>query len=112
MPGAGAQPAVAVVAEDADDAGPDVGHLVERHPRAEPLGQHRVGRQAAADPEVEARAVLGVHDADERDVVDLVHDVLQRRAADRGLELAGQVGELRGADEPALDLVDRPACRR
>ena len=46
-------------------------------------------------------------DADERDVVDLVHDVVAAAAADRGLELARQVGELRRADEPALDLGDR-----
>ena len=59
--------------------------------------EHRVGRQAAADPQVEAGAVLGVDDADEGDVVDLVHDVLQA-AGDRGLELARQVGELRVAD--------------
>ena len=90
-PGPGAQPPVAVVAEDADDAGPDVGHLVQRHPGAEPLGQHRVGRQAAADPEVEARAVLGVDDADERDVVDLVLDVLQRRPLIAVLNLRGRL---------------------
>ena len=69
QPGPGAQPAVAVVAEDADDAGPDVGHLVDRHPGAEPLGEHRVGRQPAADPQVEAGTVLRVDDADEGDVV-------------------------------------------
>ena len=96
QPGPVAQPAVAVVAEDLDDAGPDLGDLVQRHPRAEALGEHRVGRQPAADPHVEARAVLGVHDADERDVVDLVGDVVARRAGDRGLELARQVGERRG----------------
>ena len=45
-------------------------------------------------------------DADERDVVDLVGDVLQAR--DRGLELARQVGEFRTADVAADDLVDRP----
>ena len=55
-----------------DDGLPHVGHLVQRHPGADPLGQHRVGGQAAADPQVQAGAVLGVVDADERDVVDLV----------------------------------------
>ncbi len=44
-------------------------------------------------------------DADERDVVDLVADVLQARY--RGLELARQVGVLRLADVAAHDLVDR-----
>ena len=39
-----------------------------------------------------------MHDADERDVVDLVRDVVVRRAADRGLELAGEVREPRVAD--------------
>ncbi len=45
-------------------------------------------------------------DADERDVVDLVHDVLQAR--DRGLVLARQVGEVGLADVAAHDLLDRP----
>ena len=103
----GAQAAVAVVAEDADDALPHLGHLVERHPHAEALGQHRVGRQPAADPEVEAGTVLGVHCTGERDVVDLRHDVVAGVTADRGLELARQVGELLVADELALDRVDR-----
>ena len=99
QPRLGPQPAVAVVAEDRGDRLPDVGHLVERHPGADPLGQHRVGRQAAADPQVQPGAVLGMVDADERDVVDLVHDVLQTR--DRGLVLARQVGVLRVADVAA-----------
>ena len=77
QPGPVAQPAVAVVAEDPDHALPDVRDLVQRHPDAEPLGQHRVGGQAAADPEVEAGAVLRVHHAEERDVVDLVRRVGQ-----------------------------------
>ena len=42
--------------------------------------------------------MLGVVDADERDVVDLVGDVEARRAGDGGLELARQVGELGAAD--------------
>ena len=50
--------------------------------------------------------MLGVVDADERDVVDLVHDVLQTR--DGGLVLARQVGEFGLADVAAHDLVDRP----
>ena len=69
-----AQPAVAVVAEDGDDTGPHIRHLVQRHPRAQPHGQVRVRRQAPADPQVEAGAVLGVDHADEGDVVDLVRD--------------------------------------
>ena len=107
QPGLGAQPAVPVVAEDADDAGPHLGHLVDGDERAEPLGQVRVRRQPAADPDVEAGAVLGVPHADERQVVDLVRDVLVRRAADRRLELARQVRELRVADVPPVDLLDR-----
>ena len=112
QPGPGAQPAVAVVAEDRDDRLPDVGDVLERHPDAEALGEHRVGRQAATDVDVEAGAVLGVHDADERHVVDLVRDVLARRARHRGLELARQVGEPRVADVAAHDLLDRRVCRR
>ena len=49
--------------------------------------------------------MLGVVDADERDVVDLVDHVLQAR--NRRLELARQVGVLRLADIAADDLVDR-----
>ena len=105
--GLGPQPAVAVVAEDRGDALPDVGDLVERDPHAELLGEHRVGGQAAADPDVEAGAVLGVDRADERDVVDLGRDVVARVAGERGLELARQVGELRVAERAALDLGER-----
>ena len=102
-----AQPAVAVVAEDRDDALPDVGDVVEGDPDAELLGQHRVGRQAAADPQVEAGTVLGVVDADEGDVVDLGGAVERRVAGGGGLELARQVGVLRVADVAALDLGQR-----
>ena len=107
QPGARAQPAVAVVAEDRGDALPGVGDLVERDPDAHLLGEHRVGGQAAADPEVEAGAVLGVHGADERDVVDLGRDVVRRVAGQRGLELAREVREVRVADVAALDLLER-----
>ena len=99
------QAAVAVVPEDRDDAFPDVGDLVERHPDTEPLGDLRVRREPAADPEVEARTVLGVHGADEGDVVDLVGDVLLPR--DRRLELPGQVRERLVADVALEDRVDR-----
>ena len=105
-PGPGAQPAVAVVAEDAADARPDLGDLLARHPGTQPLGQHRVGGQTAADPQVEAGAVLGVLDADEGDVVDLGDDVLQRVTGDGGLELARQVGVLRVADVALDDVGD------
>ena len=100
-----AEPAVAVVAEDRGDALPGVGHLVDRDPDAQLLGQHRVRRQAAADPQVEAGAVLGVDGADERHVVGLGGDVVARVPGQRGLELARQVGELRVADEALEDLV-------
>src|SRR6202020_343121 len=86
--------------------GPYLGHLFERDPGADPLAQHRVGGQSATDPQVQPGSVLGVVDADEGDVVDLVHDILQTR--DRGLVLAWQVGELGLADVTAHDLVDRP----
>ena len=94
-----AQPPVAVVAEDPDDAVPDLGRLLLADEDADPLGESRRGREAAADPQVVAGAQLGVDDADERHVVDLVHDVEARVAGDRGLELARQVGELGVADE-------------
>jgi hypothetical protein len=102
-----AKAAVAVVAEDRDDALPDLGHLLQRHPRAEALGEHRVGGQAATHPDVEARAEDRVLDADERDVVDLVRDVEAWGAGDGRLELAGQVGELGAADVLLEDLADR-----
>jgi hypothetical protein len=104
--GAGAQPAVAVVAEDRDDALVDVRDLVQRDPGAQALADLRVGGETAADPDVETGAVLGVLHADERDVVDLVRHVQQRRAGDRRLELAGQVREVLVADDPALDHLD------
>ncbi|SKU15766.1 Uncharacterised protein [Mycobacteroides abscessus subsp. abscessus] len=47
-----------------------------------------------------------MHHTDERDVVDLVHHVLQ--AGDRRLELAGEVRVLLVADVAAGDLIDRP----
>src|SRR3954447_2164531 len=63
---------VTVVAEDRADAGPDLGHLVGTYEDAQPLGEHRVGGQPAADPEVEAGRAVGTNYADECDVVDLV----------------------------------------
>ena len=105
--GAGAQAAVAVVAEDRRDAVPDLGDLLERDPGAEPLREHRVGGQPATDQQVEARSVFGVDDSGEGDVVDLGDDVVARVAADRRLELAGEVGERRVTDVAALDLLDR-----
>src|ERR671911_392565 len=72
----------------------------------QPPAQLGVGGQPATDPQVEAGTVPGVHDADERDVVDLVYDVGQ--PADRGLELSRQIGELGRADVAALDLLDGP----
>ena len=50
--------------------------------------------------------MLGVVDADERDVVDLVRDILQ--TGDGGLVLARQVGEVGLTDVAANDLLDRP----
>lgn len=54
--------------------------------------------------------MVGVVDADEGDVVDLVRDVEQRRAGDRRLELARQVGVLGLADVALVDLVDGPGA--
>src|SRR3712207_6873557 len=51
--------------------GPDVGDLVGPDEHADPLGEHRVGRQAPADPQVVAGLTVGVDDAHEGDVVDL-----------------------------------------
>ncbi len=100
-----AQPPVAVVTEDRGHALPDVGDLVERDPDADLLGEHRVGGQAAAHPEVEARAVLGVDGADERHVVGLRRDVVAGVPGERGLELARQVREVGVAEVAALDLL-------
>jgi hypothetical protein len=101
-----AQPAVAVVTEDRDDTHPDVGDLLEADPGAEALGEHRVGREAAPHPDVEAGTELRVHHADERHVVRLVSDVEAGRAGDRRLELAGQVGELWRPDVAVTDLLE------
>ena len=65
-------------------------------------------REAAADPQVVADAELGVLDRDERDVVDLVHDVLAGVAGDRRLELARQVREDSGS--PMKRLVISSIC--
>jgi hypothetical protein len=105
-----AQPSVAVVAEDADDAGPDLGHLGQRDPHTDPLGQVRVGAQPPADPQVEAGPEGGVHDADEGHVVELVRDVVGGRPGDGGLELARQVRELGAADVAPTDLSQRPGA--
>ena len=67
---------VAVVPEHPDDGGPDLGDLLLGHPGAEPDGEHRVRGEPAADPDVEAGTVGRVVHADERDVVDLRHNVL------------------------------------
>jgi hypothetical protein len=107
QPGLGPQPAVAVVTEDAGDAGPRVRDLVERDPDTELLREPRVHREAAADPQVEAGAVLGVDGADEGHVVDAGHRVVARVTAGRGLELPRQVRELRVADVAPLDLLQR-----
>ena len=101
-----AQTTVAVVAEDAGDALPQLRDLVDRHPGTEALGEMRVRRQAAADQDVEAGAVLGVDGPDERDVVGLRHHVVAGVPADRRLVLAREVREGLVADVPALDGLD------
>ena len=96
-PGPVALPAVAVVAEDGGARRPDVGHLVGPDEHADPLGEHRVGRQPAADPQVVAGLAGLVHDADERDVVDLGLGAVVDAAGHRRLPLARQVAELGAA---------------
>ena len=95
-----------MVAEDPDHPVPHLGGVVGADEGAEPLGETGGGGEPAADPEVVAGAELGVDDADEGDVVDLVDDVQARVAGDRRLELAGEVGQLGVPDVPADDLVD------
>ena len=107
QPGARAQSAVAVVAEDRRDGFPDIGDLGEGDPDAHLLGEHRVGRQPSADPAVEPGTVLGVDRADEGDVVGLGGDVVARVPGEGGLELAREVGEVRVADEAVEDLLER-----
>ena len=89
-----AQPPVAVVAEDADDPG----HTSAASPAATnaPSRSAEVGAggQPAAHPQVVPGAEFGVQHPDERDVVDLVDDVLAGVAGDGGLELAREVREL------------------
>src|SRR5699024_7269568 len=98
--------AVSVVAEDADYAGPHLRDLIQGHPGTEPLGKHRVGRQPAADPNVEARTVLRVIRTNKRQVLDLVGDILAGIAATRGLELASQVIELATGEQLPLASAD------
>src|SRR5699024_367779 len=87
-------------------AGPHLRDLIQGHPGTEPLGKHRVGRQPAADPNVEARTVLRVIRTNKRQVLDLVGDILAGIAANRGLELAWQVIELATGEQLLLDSAD------
>src|SRR5215472_6833351 len=89
-----AQPAVTIVAEDPSHPGPYIGYLIRRDEYTEPLGHHRVGRQASADPQVKAGITAGAGHADERHIVDLVRGALRPAARDRGLVFARQVSEL------------------
>src|SRR5262245_13200671 len=107
QPRSAAQPAIPVVAEDRGDSRPHIGHVMQRHPRAEADGKPWIRRQATADPNVEAWAVLGMNDPDEGDVVHLVADILLGGARDGRLVLPRKVGECRVPDEAALDLLDR-----
>ena len=105
-PGLVAQPSVAVVAERLGDRVPDLGGLLLRDEGAQTFGQPGVGGQAAAHPDVVAGAVLGVVDADQTEVVDLVDHILAGVAGDGGLVLAGKVGERVVADVALRDLLD------
>ena len=103
QPGLVAQATVAVVAEDADDAVPDVENVLRRDEGPQPLAQTRGGRQGAGHPQVVAGTEFGVVDADEGDVVDLVEDVEAGGAGDGRLELAGQIGQLGVTQVGVLD---------
>ncbi len=108
-PGPVPQPAVAVVPEQPGHPRPHLGDLAGPDERAEALPDHRVGGQAAADPQVIPGLSGLVDHPDERHVVDFVDGALRRAAADRGLELARQVGERGVAD---VRLADRRDLRR
>ena len=97
------QSPIPVVTEEGDDADPHVGHVVEWYPRAQSFADARIGRETAADPDVESRTVFRVFDTDEGHIVDFVNDVL--KAGDGGLELARQVGVFGVRDQSAGDLV-------
>ncbi len=112
QPGPVPQPAVAVVTEHRRDRRPHLGDLVGLDERAEALGDHRVGGQPAAHPQVVAGLAVRAGHADERHVVDLVHGALRGAAAHHRLVLAGQVGEGRVAHVAGGDLVDLRASRR
>ena len=103
QPGLVAQATVAVVAEDADDAVPDVQGVLRRDEGPQPLTQTRGGGQGAGHPQVVAGTELGVVDAHEGDVVDLVEDVEAGGAGDGRLELAGQIGQLGVTQVGVLD---------
>ncbi len=107
QPGPGAHPPVAVVPEQAGHGVPDLGDPVGRHEGAEPDPQLRVGRQAAADPQVVAGTELGVNDTDERDVVDLVQRAVVGAAGDGAFELARQVAQGLVAHVAPDGLLDR-----
>ena len=103
QPGLVAQATVAVVAEDADDAVPDVEGVLRGDESPQPLAQTWRGGQGTGHPQVIAGTELGVVDADEGDVVDLVEDVEAGGAGDGRLELAGQIGQLGVAQVGVLD---------
>ena len=94
-----------MVAEERRDLLGDLGHLVERRERAEPAAHAGRRTEPAPDPDVVAVPELGMHDADEPDVVDLVLRAPVRAARDRDLELARQVREPAIAHEVARDVV-------
>ena len=104
--GAGALEAVAVVAEDGGQLLGDLDHVVDRSEHAETPSHARGGAESTADPHVIAVAELGIDDADEADVVDLVLRAVMAAGADRDLELARQIGEAAVADEVRRQLVD------
>ena len=97
---------VAVLAEEPRHAGPHLRHARRLDERAEPLREHRVRGEAAADLQVVAGPERRMVDADERDVVDLGVRAVHAATADRRLVLARQVGERRIAQVARRDRAD------
>ena len=71
-----AQTAEAVVTEDRDYTVPYLWNALKRYERTNGLRKHRVGRQTTADKAVKARAIFWVVGTYERNILDLVGNIL------------------------------------
>ena len=91
------------VAEDRGDAGDDLRRLLGLDEDVEPAGEVRRARQAAADPQVEARRAVGRDHAGQRDIVDQAARAVLAAAGDRDLVLARQVRVELVAEEVLVD---------